>query len=146
MNTVESNRVVSHSRAAYDTSKLAGSTPLRWLYKICAVLCIVLGIIGVFLPLMPTTVFLLLAVFFSIRSSPSIYRWLVEHPRLGPPLVRYLEDRSISPQVYWRAVSIMWVSMLLAIWMVKPLLLKGGLLLIAASVTTHMTKLMRRGK
>jgi uncharacterized membrane protein YbaN (DUF454 family) len=56
----------------------------RTIYISAGGLCAGLGIIGVFVPGLPTTVFLLIASFFFARSSPRLHRWLMEHPRLGP--------------------------------------------------------------
>ena len=119
---------------------------LRAFFKLCALLCVALGVIGAFLPLLPTTPFLLLATFFSLRSSPAIHHWLIHHPVFGPPLVRYLQERSISVPLYWRATLIMWLSMLFAIWLVSSIKLKIMLLVIAVSVTAYMTHLMQRGR
>lgn len=55
-----------------------------------------LGIAGIFLPLLPTTPFLLLAAYSFSRSSPALHRWLVSHPKLGPPIVAWERDRAIS--------------------------------------------------
>jgi uncharacterized membrane protein YbaN (DUF454 family) len=60
----------------------------RWLMLACGALSLLLGIVGIFLPLLPTTPFVLLAAFFFSKGSQRLHRWLVEHPRFG----RYLRD------------------------------------------------------
>ena len=129
-----------------ETTLLVRNKLLRLIFKLCALFCVALGIIGAFLPLLPTTPFLLLAIFFSLRSSPVIYSWLIQHPHFGPPLVRYLRERSISTGLYWRATLIMWLSMGFAIWWVEALSLKVMLSMIGVWVTIYMTRLMQRGK
>lgn len=54
-----------------------------------------LGLIGALLPLMPTTVFLILAAGCFARSSPKLERWLLDHPRLGPSLRAWRAERAI---------------------------------------------------
>ncbi len=119
---------------------------LRLLFKIGAIVCIALGIIGIFLPLLPTTPFMLLAVYLSLRSSEKIHCWLLNHKQFGPPLKRYLDKRSISRRIFWRATIVMWCSMSFAIWLVKPLPLKLMLLVIACSVTLYMTRLVKNNR
>ena len=55
-----------------------------------------LGLIGIALPLMPTTPFLLLAAVCFSKGSDSIYRWLINHPTLGPPIINWREKRAIT--------------------------------------------------
>jgi hypothetical protein len=57
---------------------------LRMVLLVIGWLSVVLGVIGIFVPVLPTTPFLLLAAACFVRSSRRFYLWLVEHPRLGP--------------------------------------------------------------
>jgi len=64
-------------------------------------LFVALGVIGAFVPLMPTTVFLILAASCYARSSERLYRWLLGHPWFGPVLRDWLEHRAmrVRPKV-----------------------------------------------
>ncbi len=57
---------------------------------------VALGFIGAFLPVMPTTIFLILAAGCFARSSPSLEAWLLHHPRFGTPLRQWREQGAIS--------------------------------------------------
>ena len=54
------------------------------------------GIVGAFLPVLPTTVFLLIAAACFARSSPRMHGWLIHHPTLGPPIRNWQENGAIS--------------------------------------------------
>jgi uncharacterized membrane protein YbaN (DUF454 family) len=56
------------------------------IYLILGHLTLLLGIIGIFLPILPTTPFLLLAAYFYSQSSPKLHTWIIGHKFLGPPL------------------------------------------------------------
>lgn len=98
----------------------------NFFYLIFAYLCAGLGIIGAFLPLLPTTPFLLLAAWAATRGSPELHRWLYEHPRFGPPLIAWEEKRAVSVGAKWSACGLMassWVIMVLLTdgWMVPAI-------------------------
>lgn len=76
----------------------AGHPLSRALWRIGGVVCLALGVIGIPLPLLPTTPFLLLAAFCFARSSPRLHRWLMMHPKLGPPIRRWRERGAIAPK------------------------------------------------
>jgi uncharacterized protein len=59
-------------------------------------LCLVLGAVGAALPLLPTTPYLLLAAWSFGRSSPRMHAFILSHPRLGPPLRRWRDERAVS--------------------------------------------------
>ena len=68
----------------------------RQLYLASGVISVALGTVGVFLPILPTVPFLLLATFCFARSNPVWEQRLLDHPRYGPPLRQWRERRAIS--------------------------------------------------
>lgn len=60
--------------------------PLRWVWLAAGLAFVALGMIGALLPLMPTTIFIILAALCFARSSPRLERWLMRHPRFGATL------------------------------------------------------------
>jgi uncharacterized membrane protein YbaN (DUF454 family) len=59
---------------------------VKWGLNIAGMIFLLLGLIGIFLPLVPATPFFLLAGFCFSRSSPAIHRWLINHKYFGPPI------------------------------------------------------------
>jgi uncharacterized membrane protein YbaN (DUF454 family) len=79
----------------------------RTLWLAVGLLSMVLGFIGAFLPLLPTTPFMLLAVFCFARSSERLHDWLVNHPHFGGPIRDWNQRGVIAPRVKWIAVGSM---------------------------------------
>jgi uncharacterized membrane protein YbaN (DUF454 family) len=69
------------------------------LYNIAGSACVVLAFLGLFLPLLPTTPFLLLAAFCFSRGSARLHRWLLEHRTMGTIIRDWNERRAIRPRV-----------------------------------------------
>jgi uncharacterized membrane protein YbaN (DUF454 family) len=73
-----------------------------------------LGTAGLFIPGLPTTVFVLIAFYCFSKSSPRFARWLMEHRWLGPSLRRYLEGGGLSRPAKRAALAAMWTSILVS--------------------------------
>lgn len=69
---------------------------MRHLWTLGGLASFGLGAVGVFLPLLPTVPFMLLAAFCFARGSESFHRWLVHHPRFGPPIADWRAHGAIS--------------------------------------------------
>ena len=84
--------------------------PVRWLLLAFAVLCLALGIVGIVVPGLPTTVFILMAAWAAARSSPRLYRWLWNHRLFGPLLRNWAQGGKVSRRAKWSAAIVMAIS------------------------------------
>lgn len=83
---------------------------MRSIYMLAGLLMTALGIVGAFLPLLPTTPFLLVAVWCFSRSSPRLEQWLLNHRTLGPPLQNWRREGAIAGRAKVIAVSLIVAS------------------------------------
>jgi uncharacterized membrane protein YbaN (DUF454 family) len=79
-------------------------------YRALGAICVLVGVIGIFLPLLPTTPFLLLAAFFFARSHPEWEARLLAHPRAGPAIRSWRERRAIPLAAKRAATLLMAIS------------------------------------
>ncbi len=116
------------------------SPMLRYVLLAVGWLSVALGMIGIFLPVLPTTPFLLLAAACFARSSPRFYHWLVEHPRLGPWIRDYLEGNGIPLKGKVYAIVSMWISILFSCYLVPLMWARGFMLTSAVLVTVYILR------
>ncbi|MCX7879655.1 MAG: YbaN family protein [Ignavibacteria bacterium] len=101
-----------------------------------------LAIVGIAIPLLPTTPFLLLSAYFFARSSDRWHIWLLSHRYFGKIIRDYTEKRGVSLKLKVYALSLLWLTILSsALFFVKSLLIKVILFTIAAGVSYHILRL-----
>lgn len=111
---------------------------MKSLYVILGSISLVLGIAGIFLPLLPTTPFLLLTAAAYLKGSPELYNWLMNHKYLGPYIRNFRENKAIPLRAKIISVTLLWVTILYCIFFVaEPLWLKILLGCIAVGVSYH---------
>ncbi len=122
---------VSSRQTMYKRQTFAQSI-VRVLLLITGTISVVLGVVGIFLPILPTTPFLLLAAACYVRSSNKFYTWLVSHPVLSKYILAYLDGQGIPRKAKYYTLLVMWLTMsisafIVPLWQVSVLLLCIGL-------------------
>lgn len=110
---------------------------MKLLYLLLGTLSLILGIIGIFLPVLPTTPLLLLTAFCYYRGSSRMYDWLMSHPKLGPYIRNFREHRMIPRRVKAYILTMLWFSLLFCAYILHPIWLKCLMIAIAIGVTIH---------
>lgn len=93
---------------------------MRWLLLVFAVLCLVLAAIGVVVPGMPTTVFVLLAGWAAARSSPRLAAWLEHHRVFGPLILDWRNGGRVRRRAKWSATVAMTACAGVLLWTAQP--------------------------
>jgi uncharacterized membrane protein YbaN (DUF454 family) len=112
---------------------------MKYLFVTLGIISLGLGLLGVFLPVLPTTPFLLLSAGLFARSSDKLYNWLLNHKVLGVYIRSFLIEKSMPLRVKIYAVTMMWATMLCTVFLVLngKLWLQVVLLAVAVAVTVH---------
>ena len=97
-----------------------------------------LGVVGAFLPVMPTTIFFIVALWAFSRSSLRFHGWLYNHPRFGPPLQAWHKHRVIPLPAKLFAVAMMSASLIyVSVYVAESWLLPLGLSLMLGAVAAY---------
>lgn len=111
---------------------------MRILFILLGSLSLVLAVVGIFLPLLPTTPLLLLAAALYLRSSPHLYEWLLNHKYLGSYIRNFREHRAIPLRAKIVSVALIWITLLYcALWVVPQIWIKILLIGLAVALTIH---------
>lgn len=121
---------------------------MKILLAVLGVISLGLGILGIFLPVLPTTPFLLLSAALFARSSERLYDWLLNHKVLGEYIRDFREEKAIPLRVKFISVSMLWIVMLTTIFFAvnDKLWLQILLACIAVGVTIHILSFKTKSK
>ena len=112
---------------------------LKYFYLISGILLVGIGVIGIFLPLLPTTIFLILASICFLKSSPKANSWLKNHKVLGGYIDNYQNKTGLTRNAKITNIITLWTSISLSAFLLtEELYIRLILLAIAAGVTIHL--------
>lgn len=113
----------------------------RILYLILGILCVVIGTIGIFLPILPTTPLLLAGAWFFARSNQRFHSWLMNHPIHGRYIKDYLEKHAVKKSHRTKALILLWSGMLLTMVITRNPVVMVILGIIGTLVSIHLLRL-----
>lgn len=113
----------------------------KYLLIIFGTLMLALGITGIFIPVLPTTPFLLLTSYCYLKSSKGLYQWLISHKTYGPLIKSYMEQRAIPKKTKIFALSLLWISLIFSMLLIGKLLLSILLSAIGMGVSIYILSL-----
>ncbi|HHZ16033.1 MAG TPA: YbaN family protein [Peptococcaceae bacterium] len=104
-------------------------------------LSLTLGVIGMFLPVLPTTPFLLLAAYCYLRSSKRLYHWLINHKVFGAYIYNYVTHRAVLKRTKIIAAVYLWLALAVSIILVNNWPIRYFLLLVGCGISIHLYQL-----
>jgi len=121
-----------------ENSKAIKLSIIRYTYLVSGFLLVVIGIIGIFLPLLPTTIFLILASACFVKSSPKANEWLKKNKFLGPYLKNYQDKTGLTIKSKILTIIFLWLSIgISAFYLTNEFHIRILLLAIGAGVSIH---------
>ena len=111
----------------------------KYLYLISGILLVAIGVIGIFLPLLPTTIFLILASACFIKGSPKAHEWLRNQKILGAYIKNYQDKTGLTIKAKVFNITFLWIMILSsAYFFTEELFIRLILMAIAIGVTIHL--------
>jgi uncharacterized membrane protein YbaN (DUF454 family) len=122
-----------------ETNYLEQPPFFKYFYLISGFLLVAIGVIGIFLPVLPTTIFLILASACFVKSSPKANQWLRNHKILGQYIKNYQDKSGLTLRAKVFNIIFLWTMISLsAFYLTNEFYIKVLLLAIAVGVTIHL--------
>ena len=121
---------------------MALSSLKKWTLIIFGSIALGLGLLGIFLPLLPTTVFLLIAAACYARSSDRLYEWLLNHKWFGSYIRNWREHKALTRRTKISILFVLWFTLTIsAVFAVEHIIIRLVLLIVGIGVTTFILSL-----
>ena len=111
---------------------------MAWILTFLGIISLSLGVMGAFVPVLPTTPFLLLSAALFLRGNRRLYDWLMNHPRMGTYISNFVKHKAVPMRVKVVSVLTLWVTLLYcAIFVASHWVFRCLFIAIAIGVTIH---------
>ncbi|MEJ2243166.1 MAG: YbaN family protein [Candidatus Bathyarchaeota archaeon] len=115
---------------------------VRSLFFIAGTITLALGAVGVVLPVLPTTPFLLISLACYVRSSERMSHWLLNNKYFGSYLRNYKEGKGVPMKTKLFAITVLWITIAFSAFVLVPIFaVQIILLVVATAVTVHLVRL-----
>ncbi|MCW4033940.1 MAG: YbaN family protein [Candidatus Bathyarchaeota archaeon] len=114
---------------------------VRAFFFVVGSISLALGVVGIVLPVLPTTPFLLLSLACYCRSSERMTRWVLNNKYFGDYIRRYKEGKGIPMKTKVTAITVLWATIAVSSFLLQILFVQVVLLVVAVAVTVHLAKL-----
>jgi len=115
---------------------------IRSLFFVAGTITLVLGAVGIVLPILPTTPFLLISLACYLRSSERMTHWMLNNKYFGTYIRNYKEGKGIPMKTKLFAITVLWITISLSAFVLVPILVVQIILLVVAvGVTVHLIRL-----
>ena len=113
----------------------------KYILIIIGLIALSLGFIGIIIPILPTTPFMLLAAYCFVRSSKRLYNWLINHKVFGVYIYNYLENRAIKKSAKISAMVLLWPSLIFTMCIIQKTPVTIILIIVGVFVSKHILSL-----
>ncbi|NLZ73766.1 MAG: DUF454 domain-containing protein [Bacteroidales bacterium] len=113
----------------------------KYLYIIAGFLTLSAGVIGIFIPVLPTTPFFLLAAACFLKSSKKLYVWIISHKVFGKYIENYIKYKAVSRKSKIISITVLWAVLSISFIAVNSLHVKIFLIIVGIGVTCHLVLL-----
>jgi uncharacterized membrane protein YbaN (DUF454 family) len=115
---------------------------IRGIYIIVGTIALIIGAIGLFLPVIPTTPLVILAAACYYRGSDRLHTWILSSRWFGETIKNYQEGKGLTRNTKVRAISMMWAMILISAWFfVSSLFIRVAMICVAIGVTVYLVRL-----
>lgn len=134
------NKITENKQFTKESEKIKTKKCIKRLIFLGGFISLILGIIGIVLPILPTTPFLLLASAAFAKSSERFHKWLLNNKILGAYIKNYREGKGLPLKIKLITISFLWITIIISIFLLMKLFwVQIMLICIAIAVSIHIS-------